>query len=480
MTRCDECGARNAENATFCVRCGADIVHGQEPAVGENTDTLDPVGEATMASATVGPAMLEEPEPMAPNGAADASEAAELVREAGQRLSDGDADGAAVKCRDAIERAPDLVAAYSLLGMAEEQRGNIVAAAGAYRRVLQLDPERKIEREKLEFLYADGLTSGGEDRAESSLDSRIVAWAPWVAAVGAAFVVLAILTFVGVRVHAGNAAERSYADQMQVAQVALDSGNYATASRAFETALAARPGDADAERGLGYARRKLAARGASRAPDIVAQPMPYTAQIVPSTGPNPFTPIPIGTGQVQGAEPQPGQPPMTQSTPRTRTAPPPVMPRDQRVEVQRPATTTPGDTIMPFGDVLDDPQDGGATQPAQADDVEPDDTQVAEPPASEGECTIWRSPRGSTGGQATTSAPTGASSDAGHAQSAEQLRRQARSAIQGGNCDQGQQLLDQAIEQYKADSEANPGRRAANQASINSCEAMRQQCESGE
>jgi len=477
MTRCDGCGARNAENATFCVRCGADIAHGQEPAVGENTDTLDPVSEETLASGAMGPAMVEQSEPMAPNGASDASEAEELLREAGQRLSDGDADGAAVKCRDAIELAPDLVAAYSLLGMAEEQRGNIVAAAGAYRRVLQLDPDRKIEREKLEFLYADGVTSGDEDRAEGSLDRRIVAWAPWVAAVGAAFVVLAILTFVGVRVHAGSAAERSYADQMQAAQAALDSGNYATASRAFETALTARPGDADAERGLGYARRKLAARGASPAPDVFAQPMPYTAQIVPSAGPNPFAPIPIGAGQVQGAEPQPGQPPMTQSPTRTRTAPPPVMPRDERVQVQRPSTTTPGDTIMPFGDVLDDPQDDGAT-PAQAEDVEPDETQVVERPTPE--CTIWRSPRGSSSGQATTGQPAGATSDSGHAQSAAQPRRQARSAIDSGNCDQGRRLIDQAIEQYRADSEANPGRRAANQASINTCETLRLKCESGE
>ncbi len=471
MIRCDGCGARNAENATFCVRCGADLAHGQEPAVGESTDTLDPVSEATPAAEAAGAAMLEEPEPMAPNGASDASEAEELLREAGQRLSDGDADGAAMKCRDAIELAPDLVAAYSLLGMAEEQRGNIVAAAGAYRRVLQLDPERKIEREKLEFLYADGLSSGDDDRGDGSLDRRIVAWAPWVAAVGAAFVVLAVLTFVGVRVHAGSAAERSYADQMQVAQAALDSGNYATASRAFETALTARPGDADAERGMGYARRKLAARGASRAPDVFAQPMPYTAQIVPSAGPNPFAPIPIGIGQVQGAEPQPGQPPMTQSP--TRTAPPPVMARDERVQVQRPSTTTPSDTIMPFRDVLDDPQHEGTT-PAAAEDTEPDETQVAERPKPVGECTIWRSPGGSA------SAPPGASSEAGHAQSAAQLRSQAQSAIESGNRDQGRRLIDRAIEQYRADSQANPGRRAGNQASINSCEVLRQQCESGE
>ncbi len=486
MTRCEECGAPNAQNAAFCVRCGADLAGDQQSQAGQNTDSFVPIPEATLAfdpAGMVEPDQVESAQVVEPTEDAEPAVSPEIVAaeallvDASDWLSRGDADGAAVKCREAIELVPDLIAAHSLLGMAEEARGNTVAAAGAYRRVLQLDPDRLTEREKLEMLAAEGADSVDED----SLDHKIVTWAPWVAAVGAAFVVLAILTFIGVRVATGGTVERTYTEQMQIAQAALDDEDYATAQRAFATALSVKPDDPDAERGLGYAERKLAGLGGTApAPDFFAQPMPYQAQILPSSGPNVFTPIPIGAGQLPGTEPATGQPPMTQTQTQTqtgtRTSPPPLMASQERVEVSRPATTT-SSTTVPFGNVLDDPGDQPAAPatPAEPDEPETDGTQVAEQSQPRGECTIWVSPRGSSapsGGASAQSAPT-----AGHAQTADQLRRQASGAISSGDHARGRQLIGEAIQEYRADSEANPARRSANQASINSLEAQRQQLE---
>ncbi len=490
VAQCEECGARNAEHATFCVRCGAELIHEGEDAVGESTDTLAPVDEeASMATegraaTDLDATLVAEPveateaveEAVADTAEDEGGEASALLSEAGQLLSAGDADEAAAKCREAIEVAPDLVAAYSLLGMAEEQRGNTVAAAGAYRRVLQLDPDRKIEREKLETLYAEGGASPhGDDRDRHA--NSILTLAPWVAAVAAAFFVMMTLTAVGLRVHASNEAERVFTEQMTVAKAALDGEEYHAAAAAFETALAARPEDTEAQRGLRYARRKMAS-GPSRAtgPVSVPQQRSYQASILPSGGPNPFPAIPIGPGRDQPdeAEAVQSQPQQTQTP---RTTPPPVMSRDERVEVRRPSptTTTPGREAMPFEpvEVLDSPAE---QQPTSAGDEPSESEPVQEQPR--GEITIWRSPR-SASQPDTAERPTEQAARTDHADRAYSLRRQAQEAINRGNCEQGKQLLDQAVAAYRADSEANPSKRQANQAAIATCETLRRQCGSG-
>ncbi len=505
MTQCEECGARNAENATFCVRCGAELSHGADAPAGENTDTLAPVTEDAAAGPEAVPAdapedasadvaadpsadftavaePLEAPEVVDDDGAGAGREAEALLSEASERLADGDADGAAAKCREAIEVAPDLVSAYSLLGMAEEQRGNTMAAAGAYRRVLQLDPDRKVEREKLEALYADGVASPhGEDEGR---DGRgILAWAPWVAAVAAAFFVMMTLTAVGLRVHASNEAERLHAEQMTTGKAALDSGDYREAASAFETALMVAPDDAEAQRGLRYARRKMASRTtvASSASANAARQETYQASIVPSRGPNPFPDIPIGPANADRDEPEPaqGQPPQTRQT---RNTPPPVMSRDERVEVNRrsPATTRPTEEAMPFQpEVLDAPAEEVASDEESAPAAdEPEETEAVEE-KPQGEISIWLSPRSGGQSESEASRPQETSS-AQHGDRAQSLRRQAQSAVQQGNYQRGQQLVDQAIEQYRADTAANPAKRQANQAAINTLQTLRQQCEVGE
>ena len=59
---------------------------------------------------------------------------------------------AAVLCREELEEYPASADAYALLAMAEEQAGNRHLAIGLYEQLLELDPEREVEAERLEAL----------------------------------------------------------------------------------------------------------------------------------------------------------------------------------------------------------------------------------------------------------------------------------------------------------------------------------------
>lgn len=465
MAQCSECGARNADRATFCVRCGAQLLGAVtvEPPK-DDTDKIPPAEpqppslEATLPLTVAAVGEQTEVLPVAP-------EAERLLREASERLAAGDADVAAARCREAISLAPDYVAAYSLLGMAEEQRGNTVAAAGAYRRVLQLDPARSVEREKLELLYASGAASRPEGAGEEAPETRVLRYAPWIAAAAAAFLVLMVLTGLGLRIHMARQVGRVYAQQMEQARLAMEAGRYAEAATAFEAALAARPNDAEARELLGWARRRAALAGRGTGAGEVALPVPSTSAIVASPGPNPFLPVPIGTGgQQPPVTPQP-------QTPRASTQPaprPPVVDTQPVVGGGSPQTQAAGSPPaqpVPFGPL--EPGDEEVQQPAQ----EPATAEPAqEPPARRGEITIWYSDA-PTGGESRPAAPAPIR-DAGAARAGE-LRTQADRARAGGDHGRAVQLYEQAIEAYRADSQANPGNRQANQAAIEACQRAR-------
>lgn len=478
MIECTECGARNAENATFCVRCGADIGHDAGKDAGHDTDRLDPVvviPDATMVMDASPEALVVEESIALGEPVAGGAEA--LLRDAADRLAASDADGAAALCREAIEIAPDLVAAFSLLGMAEEQRGNTVAAAGAYRRVLQLDPERRVEREKLEALYATGAVPGQPDEDEVA-ETPVLRYAPWMAAVAAAFLVLMILTAFGLRVRAARHAETTYVTQFEAGQDAMERGEYEVALQAFQAALAVRPEDRDAAQGVQYAQRKLAGAGFSVAAAEIAQPMPHMARIVPSGGANPFLPVPIGpTPAQETAASDQAQPGAT----RGRT-PPTVSDTDMSVTVPQKRTEggqSSAPPIMPFTP-LEPPAQVATTTPD--DDLDEEEIAEARP---RGEISIWVSeapPARSTGGSSGATAPSQSSGSAGAAssQQAASLRQQADRARAGGNSERAAELYGQAIGAYRADSEANPGNRAANQAAIGAMERARELCSASE
>lgn len=455
MIQCSACGARNAEVATFCVRCGADLRASEAP--GESTDALSPVSDVTMVLPTV-----EQP--------TEVSAAERLLEDAAKLLDQNDAHAAAAKCREAIALAPDLVAAYSLLGMAEELRGNTVAAAGAYRRVLQLDPSRTVEREKLELLYATGAAIRPEDEvAEEEAEIKVLRYAPWVAAVGAAFLVLIILTTVGLRVHAARQAERTYQEQMAIAQKALDAGDYEAAVAAFRVALRVRPGDKDADSGLRYAQRKLAGTTSAQ----LAQPMPQGATILPSSGPNPFPPRIIGptAGQQPPEQPQSTAGRSTGSAPR-----PPVVDTSPVIGGGNTGSTTGGSASVPFGplETAAPAPPERTTTPTTPPAAEPPE-EVSTAPERRGEITIWTSegPARPSNGAASSG---GGSSQSSPSPPPTSLRQQADQARAAGDHGRASELYSAAIEAYRADSQAHPAKRQANEAAIEACERARRLC----
>jgi len=472
MAQCTECGARNAEQATFCVRCGAelqaDVAQGAAP--GQDTDRINPVEGDIVTDDVAGYTTVMEPSE-AP-AVAPVPEAERRLRDASAKLGRGDADGAAMDCREAITLAPDLVAAYSLLGMAEEQRGNTVAAAGAYRRVLQLDPARNVEREKLEALYETGGASRPEgEEFDGADESPVLRFAPWIAAAAAAFFVLMILTAVGLRVHTARQAERAYDQQMAVAAQAMETGDYGAAVGAFQAALGARPGDEEAEKLLRWAQRRSAMAQSPGGYADIPQPMPSLARVLPSTGPNPFLPVPIGS-RTPPADAL--DQPQTQQS-RTPTTRPPIVSTERVVGGQQAAagSTGPAEPV-PFGP-LDVPDDGGGQ--LASDDEGEGAAEPAPEPERRPEISIWVSDAPPQSSQHAAAAP---SSGRSAVSQASELRRQADQARTGGNCERASELYGAAIDAYRADTDGNPGNRQVNEAAIEACERARSLCEAAE
>ena len=456
MVECRECSARNSDSSTFCVRCGAPLVQVSAAATpGSDTDRLDPV---TVEAAPVEAA----PDPEA------------LLGEAVDLMGNRRPEEAAAKCREAIRLAPEMVAADSMLGMAEEQRGNTMAAAGAYRRVLQIDPSRSAEREKLELLYAgDQAHEPAPTRGGQGESGSWTHWAPLVAGLGGALLVMVILAAVIVNVYSGRVLGNAYKQSMVSAEASLERRDYTGAVKAFEAALAARPDDNEATDGLAYAQRKLQAARSSVSAGSLTQ-RPALAPIVPSRGTNPFQPIPVGPQPDARRDPRE----QAQTPSRPRSNPPPVVDRNETVRGTRVTPPTTDDGAVPFQNPLDDPGDDGGT-PA-ADIGPPTATTDTESTPPRGEISIWISeapPRTRDGG---TGGSTSPASTGSHASSAASLRKQADQLRDAGDCEGASAAYERAIGEYQADTERNPGVREANDASIKSCERARNLCESAQ
>ncbi len=81
--------------------------------------------------------------------AADSDWSAKVLREATNLLMAGKSREVARLCHQVIEHDPQNIAGYELLGMAEEENGNLHLALQAYEQVVALDPERKADKEKV-------------------------------------------------------------------------------------------------------------------------------------------------------------------------------------------------------------------------------------------------------------------------------------------------------------------------------------------
>lgn len=157
MIECPQCGARSSAGSAFCTRCGARF--------------------------TVARPAPVAPEPVQPSGE-------RLLDEASELFATGKLDDAVAACRAALDADPGLVAARSLLGMVEEERGNPAAALAEYEAVLRLAPERTAERERADRVRALLAAEAEPELLDSELMPPRKRWLPIAVAAAAAVLVL--------------------------------------------------------------------------------------------------------------------------------------------------------------------------------------------------------------------------------------------------------------------------------------------------
>ena len=128
MKVCNECGTRNADHSYLCVNCGgrlADAATSDEEGYTGDTDQIPPQSGESVE---------------------------QLVERASERLADGSSAAAIELCQRALALEPNHLPAFSLLGMAHEEAGDVQAALDAYGNVLRIDTNRAVERQRVSLL----------------------------------------------------------------------------------------------------------------------------------------------------------------------------------------------------------------------------------------------------------------------------------------------------------------------------------------
>ena len=241
MITCPECGMRNGLNALLCTGCGREL----PPPTREEPVVISPSDTSTI--------------PMVPVLPPEA-----LLAEAADALADGKADAACNLCRQALEAEPENSSALALLGMAEEERGDLGAALLAYESALELEPDRPIEAHRVSELRRRlneeiVLEEVAEDRSRRR-NEFIDRYTPVFAASAVGIFVLVIGAVLILHVRHANQLRATEAPYMQ----AMESGKqwdglkeFANAAQCFQAALAVRPGDPDATTWLNQAQDSL-------------------------------------------------------------------------------------------------------------------------------------------------------------------------------------------------------------------------------
>ena len=365
-----------------------------------------------------------------------------VLRRATNELSEGHTDRAIELCQQIIRENPNAADAYVLLGMAEEEAGNLRVAIGAYQQALSLEPDRNAQREKIALLE-ERLTEE-ESVAESEQDrlQRLTRWAPVVLALSLALLVLVGATAGISRVRNVRQAareQRAYDAALQRGRELVTQRRYDEALSAFREAQAARPGDVVTQRWWQYAYQLQQQEVEHQ--QYVLRTGAGTLALEP-TG-NLFAPVPIG--------PRSAEPPSTAAARRSATAPPSVR---SGVDWSHdlPTLTVPegaGPLVAPDG-----PQPAGVTE--EGPGAEPSgEPSAAQPPRPSGEISILvNEPRRGSVASA----------------SAEELRAGADRLREQGGASEAIAKYQQAIEQYQRESQQEPLTAPAKRSAIDSCE----------
>ncbi len=364
-----------------------------------------------------------------------------LLRRATNLLSEGRLEPAIGLCQQVIRENPEATDAYVLLGMAQEEQGNLHLAIEAYEQALSIDPERSTERDSIARLEEQLAEEAVAREPERGRLQRLARVAPIVLGVAVAFLVIVGAAALILRIRHGRqiaAQQEAYQAAMQQGQDLIAEGHYEEAIAAFRKACQVWPDDLTARKWW------------RRAYTLAGQQVEYEGYVQRSgagklslkPAANPFAPVPIGPQSAQ---------PKSSSTAGGTSLPTSSIPAWDMPPPTPPGQEGPGPLQLP-----EDLPTGEAG--SNASTTGPD---IAAPSAGgtnqrpEGEITIWVSePQ-----QQRRSGSTG-----------DELRAAADRLRYDGRYPEAIQKYQQAREQYHREGQQDPITAPAKKSAIESCD----------
>ena len=169
--------------------------------------------------------------------AADSDWSAQVLREATNLLTAGKSREVARLCHQVIDREPQNIAGYELLGMAEEENGNLHLALLAYEQIVALDPERKADREKV--LALQERLAEEPTEPEDEQDRRLRLLNHWATVALVASLLLLIGVVITVFVLRSHNTRLAQASEEQAFDVCVARGKQLMAAERYDKAVAA-------------------------------------------------------------------------------------------------------------------------------------------------------------------------------------------------------------------------------------------------
>ncbi len=375
---------------------------------------------------------------------ADSEWSGKVLREAAKLLVAGKSREVVRLCRQVIEHEPQNIAAYELLAMAEEEKGNLHLALQAYEQVVALDPNRKADEEKILALRERLAEEQTEPETEQERRLKLLnRWAT-VALVISLVLLLGVVTAVFVlRAHnmrlAQASQQRAFAMYITRGKQLMAAGRYDEAMAAFSEAARINAGEVSARELYSNAYREYCAA-------LVRDYRSLGGKLSLEPRQNPFQPVRVGPEEPSSSD---------SSTARYgagRFVPPPP---DTRVAELPPALADDHEDPLGFlQDVAPESVESGTAPPA--DSNTPGQSQVPTQEYSQqpaGQISIWveQQPR------------AGASR-----QSAEALRREADDLRRQGNYQEAIAKYQTAEQRYNQEMAQDPSTKAAKQTAIKS------------
>lgn len=363
-----------------------------------------------------------------------------LLRQATNLLSERRIEPAIQLCQQAIRENSEATDAYVLLGMAQEEQGNLHLAIEAYQQAVAIEPERTSEQQRiarLEERIAEEASMAEPDQQRLQRLARLAA-----VMLGVAVAFLVIVGTVALIVRARQArqmAAQQYAYQaaMQQGQNLVAEGHYDQSIEAFRNAWQIRPGDAKARKWW------------QRAYTLACQRAEYEGYVQRSgagkmslkSAANPFAPVPIGPG---AAEPKTG------SAAGGRSVPVPYIPAPEWEEWPIPTAS-----VDEGAGPLQAPEELSTSGADSEVGVAPPGTGEVTSQQPRGEVTIWVSePPEQRGGS-----PTG-----------DELRAAGDQLRYENHYSEAIEKYRRAKEQYQRESQQDPITAPAKQSAIESCD----------